>query len=54
MDVGALTPFLGFRGARKTNEFYERVSVRVCIPHIFVREVWLMMPLGLLNDIMNF
>jgi hypothetical protein len=31
MDVGALTPSLGIRRTRKVNEFYERVSVLVCI-----------------------
>ena len=34
MDVGALTPFLGFRGKRKTYEFYERVSVQECMLHL--------------------
>jgi predicted RNase H-related nuclease YkuK (DUF458 family) len=54
MDVGALTPFLGIRRTRKINEFYERVSVHGCIRHIFVQEVWLMIPVGLLNDIITF
>ena len=54
MDVGALTPFLGIWRTRKTYEFYERVSVLVCIQLIFVQEVLHMMPIGLLNDIMSF
>jgi hypothetical protein len=54
MDVGALTPFLGFRRTRKTYEFYERVSVHVCIQHIFDLEALLMIPIGLLKDITIF
>jgi hypothetical protein len=54
MDVGALTPSLGLRRARKINEFYERVSELGCIQHTFDQEAWLMMPVGILNDIMNF
>lgn len=54
MDVGALTPFLGLRRARKTNEFYERVSVHVCTLHIFALEASLLIPIGLLNDIIIF
>jgi hypothetical protein len=51
MDVGALTPSLGFRGTRKTYEFYERVSVLECMQHTFARAECLMIPIGLLNDI---
>ena len=54
MDVGALTPFLGIRRTRKTYEFYERVSVLGCIHLIFDREALLMIPFGLLKDVMIF
>lgn len=53
MDVGALTPSLGLRGTRKANEFYERVSVLVCIQLTLGQAEWLTIPLGLLKDIMN-
>ena len=54
MDVGALTPFLGIWRAWKAYEFYERVSVLECIQHTLGQEALRMMPIGLLNDIMNF
>jgi hypothetical protein len=54
MDVGALTPSLGIWREGKVNEFYERVSVHVCIARSFDQEVWHTIPKGLLKDIMIF